>query len=123
MNDNDPSTTNAFFKNGEQLDKRIEKINGKYDETLNITFLGEIIRYTKTFNKIQRSDYGTSCDVFKKIVEYRGNLCYILEENECFTECLEFIYKKDFSQQYRNSFKDRKEKKHHHARQNKNFLQ
>ena len=92
---------NAFFKDGEQLDKRIERINDKYDETLNITFTGELIRYTKTFNKIQRSDYGTGCDVFKKIVEYRGNLCYIPEENECFGKCLEFIYKKDFSHQYR----------------------
>ena len=74
INDNDPSTINAFSKDGEQLDKRIGKINDKYDETLNITFTGELIRYTKTFNKIQRSNYGTGCDVFKRIVEYRGNL-------------------------------------------------
>ena len=94
INDNDSSTIIAFFKDGEQLDKRIEKINDKYDETLNITFTGELIRYTKTFNKIQRSKYGTGCDSFKKIVEYRGNLCYIHEENECFRKCLEFIYKK-----------------------------
>ena len=106
INDNDPSTINAFFKDGEQLDKRIEKVNDKYDETLNITFTGELIRYTKTFNKIQRSNYGTGCDVFKKIVEYRGNLCYIPEENECFRKCLEYIYKKDFSQQYREFIKE-----------------
>ena len=99
INDNDPSMINAFFKDGEQLDKRIEKINDKYDETLNITFTGELIRYTKTFNKLQRSDYGTGCDVFKKIVEYRENLCYIPEENECFRKCLEYKYKKNFSQQ------------------------
>ena len=91
INDNDPSAINAFFKDGEQLDKRIEKINDKYDETLNITFTGELIRYTKTFNKIQRSNYGTGCDSFRKIVEYRGNLCYIPEENECFRKCLEYI--------------------------------
>ena len=111
INDNDPSTINAFFKDGEQIDKRVEKINDKYDETLNITFTGELIRYTKTFNKIQRSNYGTGCDVFRKIVEYRGNLCYIPEENECFRKCLEFIYKKDFSQQYREFIKNRKETK------------
>ena len=40
INDNDPGTINAFFKDGEQLDKRIEKMNDKYDETLNITFMG-----------------------------------------------------------------------------------
>ena len=44
INDNDPSTIFAFFIDGEQLDKRIEKINDKYDETLNITFTGELIR-------------------------------------------------------------------------------
>ena len=66
INDNDPSTINAFFKDGEQLDKRIEKINGKYDETLNITFTGDLIRYAKTINKKQRSYYGTGCDSFKK---------------------------------------------------------
>ena len=53
INDNDPSTINAFFKEAEQLDKRIEKINYKYNETLNITFTGELIRYTKTFKKIR----------------------------------------------------------------------
>ena len=100
INDNDPSAINAFFKDGEQLDKRIEKINDKYDETLNITFTGELIGYSKTFNKIQRSNYGTGCDSFRKIVEYRGNLCYIPEENECFRKCLDFLYKKDFSHQY-----------------------
>ena len=70
INDNDPCAINAFFRDGKQLDKRIEKINDKYDETLNITFTGELIRYTKTSNKIKRSNYGTGCDSFKKIVEY-----------------------------------------------------
>ena len=114
ISDNDPSMINAFFKDAEQLDKRIEKINDKYDETLNITFTGELIRYTKTFNKIKRSNYGTGCDSFKKIVEYRGNLCYIPEENECFRKCLEFIYKKDFSQQYCDFIKE--------SQRNKNIM-
>ena len=99
IHDNDPSSINAFFKDCEKLDKRIEKINDKYDETLNFTFTGELIRYTKTFNIIKRNNYGTGCDSFKKNAEYRGNLCYIPEENECFRKCLEFIYKKDFHQQ------------------------
>ena len=116
INDNDPSMINAFFKDGEQLDKRIEKINDKYDETLNITFTGELIRYTKTFNKMKRSNYGTGCDVFKKIIEYRGNLCYIPEENECFRKCLEFIYKKDFTQQYREFIEESKKQKYNDIR-------
>ena len=44
INDNDPSTINAFLKDSEQLDKRIDKINDEYDETLNITFTRRIFR-------------------------------------------------------------------------------
>ena len=114
INDNDPSMINAFFKDAEQLDKRIEKINEHYDESLTITFTGELIKYTKIFDKVRRSNYGTGCDSFKKIIEYQGNLCYIPEENECFRKCLEFIYKKDFSQQYRDFVKE--------SQRNKNIM-
>ena len=99
MNDNDPTLVNNFFKNVNALNKWIEKVNDKYDEILNITFTGELFKYTKTFNKIQRSNYGTGCDSLKKIVESRGNLCYIPAENECFRRSLKLIYKKDFSQE------------------------
>ena len=114
INDNDPSVINAFFKDAEQLDKRIEKINEHYDESLTITFTGELIKYTKIFDRVKRSNYGTGCDSFKKIVEYRGNLCYIPEENECFRKCLEFIYKKDFSQHYREFIRE--------SQRNKNIM-
>ena len=90
-NDKDPSMINAFFKDAEQLDKIIEKINEHYDESLTITFTGELIKYAKIFDKVKRSNYGTGCDSFKKIIEYQGNLCFIPKENECFTKCLEFI--------------------------------
>ena len=82
---------NAFFKDAEQLGKRIEKINEHYDESLTISLTGELIKYTKLFDKVRRSNYGTGCNSLKKINEYRGNLCYIPEENECFRKCLEFI--------------------------------
>ena len=84
INDNDPTSVNTFFKDITALNDWIEKKKDKYDETLNITFTGELIKYTETFTKIQRSDNGTGCDSFKKIIEYRGDLCYIPEENECF---------------------------------------
>ena len=94
INDKEPSMINAFFSNRDGLIERIEKINERYDESIPITFTGIVIKYTKSFSKIRRSYYGTGCDSFKKIVEYRGVLCYIPEENECFRKCLEFIYKK-----------------------------
>ena len=41
-------------------------------------------------------------------------MCYIPEENECFRKCLEFIYKKDFSHQYREINKE--------SQRNKNIM-
>ena len=108
INDKEPSMINAFFSNRDALIERIEKINERYDETIPITFTGIVIKYTKSFNKIRRSYYGTGCDSFKMIVEYRGNLCYIPEQNECFRKCLEFIYKKDFTEQNRDFIKNSK---------------
>ena len=108
INDNESSMINAFFSNRDALIERIEKINERYDETVAITFTGIVIKYTKSFNKIHRSFYGTGCHSFKKIVEYRGNLCYIPEQNECFRKCLEFIYKKDFTEKYHVFIKNSK---------------
>ena len=105
INDKESSMINAFFINRDALIERIEKINERYDESVPITFTGIVIKYTKSFNKIRRSYYGTGCDSFKKIVEYRGVLCYIPEENECFRKCLEFIYNKDFTENYHDFIK------------------
>ena len=105
INDKESSMINAFFSKRDALIERIEKINERYDESVPITFKGIVIKYSKSFNKIRRSYYRTGCDSFKKIVEYRGNLCYIPEENECFRKCLEFIYKKDFTKKYHDFYK------------------
>ena len=51
INDNDPTSVNNFFKGVEVLYKWIQKILDKYDETLNIAFTGELIKYTKLLNK------------------------------------------------------------------------
>ena len=105
INNKESSMINAFFTNRDALIERIEKINERYDETIPITFTGIIIKYSKSFNRIRRSYYGTGCNSFQTIVEYRGNLCFIPEENECFRKCLEFISKKDLSEQYRDFIK------------------
>ena len=106
INDKESSMINAFFSNRDALIERIEKINERYDESVPITFTGIVIKYTKSFNKIRRSYYGTGCNSFQKIVEYRGNLCYIPEQNECFRKCLEFIYKKDCTEKYHDFIKN-----------------
>ena len=99
---------NAFFSNRDGLIERIEKINERYDESVPISFTGLGIKYTKSFNKIRRSYYGAGCDSFKKIVDYRGVLCYIPEENECFRKCFEFISNKDLPEEYRDFIKNSK---------------
>ena len=43
INDNDPASINKFCKDTEALSKWIEKIKDNYDETLNISFTGELI--------------------------------------------------------------------------------
>ena len=73
----------------------------KYDETLEVLFSGYMIKYTKVFNQIKRSNYGKGCDAFNKILEYKGKLCYIPTGNACFRKCLVFIYKRDFSNEYK----------------------
>ena len=38
----------------------------KYDETLEVQFSGELIKYTLVFNKVKRLNYGTGCDIQQK---------------------------------------------------------
>ena len=78
----------------------------KYDETLEVMFSGYKIKYTMVFNQIKRSNYGKVCDAFNNILEYKGHLCYIPIGNACFRKCLEFIYKKDFSKEYKKFILD-----------------
>ena len=54
------------------------------------------------FNQIKRSNYGKGCAAFNKILEYKGQLCYIPTGNDCFRKCLEYVYKRDFSNEYKD---------------------
>ena len=51
----------------------------KHDETLEILFSGDIIKYALVFNKVKRSIYGTVCKIHQKIIEHRSDLVYIPE--------------------------------------------
>ena len=56
-----------------------------------------MIKDSTVSNQINRSNYGKGCDAFNKILEYKGLLCYIPTGKACFRKCLEYIYKRDFS--------------------------
>ena len=71
-----------------------------FDKSLEGLFTGELNKYTVVFNKVKRSDFGTGYKVFKKIIEHKGEFCFVPPKTECFRKCTEFIFKKDFSQQY-----------------------
>ena len=56
INDSEPEEINRFFKDSDQLTKSIRKMVGKYNETLEILFSGEMNKYTLVFNKVERSN-------------------------------------------------------------------
>ena len=78
----------------------------RYDESLEVGFTGEMIKYTLVSNEVKRSNHGKGCDVFKNILESRGEFCFIPSANECFRKCIEFIYQKGFSHEYREFIQD-----------------
>ena len=53
------------------------------------------------FNQIKRSNYGRRCEAINNILEHKRTLCYIPTCNACFRKCLEFFYKREFSNEYK----------------------
>ena len=54
----------------------------KYDKSLEGLFTGESIKYTLVSNKVKRSDFGTGYNVFEKLIEYKGEFCFVPSKNE-----------------------------------------
>ena len=52
-------------------------------------------------NQIKRSIYGKVCDASNNILEHKGQLCYIPNGNTYFRKCLEYIYERSFSNEYK----------------------
>ena len=106
LNDGEHFQVNRFCKDSVQLTKSIEKKIDKHDETLELLFLGYMTKDAMLFNQIKRSNYGKGCDVSNNILEYEGRPCYIPTGNACFRKCSEYIYKKDFSREYKEFILD-----------------
>ena len=105
INNNEGNEINSFFKDKQALKERIEKIENSYDKSLPITFTGVMKKYIRKHKMVNRSEYGTGCDSFSKIIEYKGRLCFIPEENECFIKCVNYIAKVDLTNEYRDFIK------------------
>ena len=106
INDGEPFQVDRFYKDPEQLTKSIEKMLYIYEESLEVLFSGYKIMYTMIFNQIKRSNYGKGCDAFNNFLEYKGKLCYIPTGKACFRKCVEYIYKRDFSKEYKEYILD-----------------
>ena len=79
---------------------RNEKMIDKYDETLEVSFSSFVKKYTVVVNQIKRSNFGKGCDAFNNFLENEGKLCYIPTGNARFRKCLEFVYRKEYSNEY-----------------------
>ena len=106
INDAELFQVNRFYKDSDQLTNSIEKMIDKHDETLEVLFSGYMIKYTMVFNQIKRSNYGKGCGVFSNILKYKGKICYIPTGNVCFRKCSEHIYKRHFSNEYKEFISD-----------------
>ena len=104
--DGEPFQVNRFYKDSEQITKSIEKMIDKYHETLEVLFLGFMMKYTMIFKQLKGSNNGEGYDEFNNILENKGNVCCIPTGNACFRKCSEFIYKKDFSNEYKKFILD-----------------
>ena len=92
--------TRVRFKNYNDYEAYINKIDQDYesdDAILNGYFykLG-----SPHFNKVNRSQYGNGCDFEHEIIENRGNNCYIPAKCYCFVNCVNFLTGEDYKQQY-----------------------
>ena len=92
--------TKRFFKDGEELGFFIDSILDKYDDIPNVFFTGDIYIHYRNFKEVKRSDYGKGANEFFDIVEYKGVCSYIPTGNGCFLKCINYIYNKDFTDEY-----------------------
>ena len=92
--------TGRFFKDGEELGFYIDSILDKYEDIPNVTFTGDLYIHYRNFREVKRSDYGKGASEFHDIVEYKGLCSYIPTGNGCFLKCINYIYNKDFTDEY-----------------------
>ena len=97
LGDDGEIDTKRFFKNSDELAKFIDKILNKYDDHPSIFYTGNIYRYFRNFNQVNRSEHGRGIN---NILEYEGKNCYIPSGNGCFLKCINYIFNKDFSTEY-----------------------
>ena len=92
--------TDKRFKNMDDFEAYIEKIEGKYDGE-DVVFEGDVFKFDKPeFNRVKRSNYGKGSNHLFDIEEYFGTNCYIPTGKNCFVKCINYLTGEDYTQQY-----------------------
>ena len=92
--------TNMHFKNINDYESYIEKIDEKYDGE-DVVFEGDAFQLNQPeFKPIKRSKFGKGSNHLFDIEEYVGTNCYIPAGNNCFVKFINTLTEKDYTQQY-----------------------
>ena len=92
--------TNMRFKNINDFESYIGKIDEKYDGE-DVVFQGDAFQLPQPdFKPIKRSNYGKGSNHLFDIEEYFGTNCYIPTGNNCFVKCINYLTGNDYTQQY-----------------------
>ena len=87
------------FKNMDNFERYINAIDINYDRG-DVTFTGCVYKLnTAQFNVVERSPYAKSTNYMQEIVQYHGRKCYIPTSGHCFTKCIKYFTKKDFTEE------------------------
>ena len=91
---------NIRFKIMDDFRSYINAIDIDYDSE-DVTFTVYINKLkTPQFKVVKRSAYGKGANCMQKIVEYRGQNCYIPTSGMCFIKCIEYFTKNDYTEEF-----------------------
>ena len=89
--------TNIRFEIMEDFESYMNAIEIDYDNE-DVTYTGYIYEMiTPQFNVVKRSGYRKGTNFLRKIVEYRGQNCYIPSSGMCFIKCMKYFTNKGFT--------------------------
>ena len=92
--------TRSRFRNIAEYEAYIISIDQDYDSE-DAIFNGYLYKInTPPFDKVNRSQYGNSCDSKHEIIENRGYTCFMQTKGYCFVKCFINITGQDYKQQY-----------------------
>ena len=92
--------TNIRFKNMDDFERYINAIDVDYDSE-DVTFTGYVYKLnTPHLNVVRWSAYGKGTNYMQEIVEYHGRNCYIRTSGTCFIKCINYFFKRDYTEEF-----------------------